>query len=163
MKNIVRFLAVVTVLALAAALHPASAKPITKSDTYVGSFDPLSFGICRSEGAPENIGKVCFKVPKKKKTALMSISDVVGDTLSPSASFFFRFLDANGRCFGQTEPTAACPNAGFGCPAKEWPIPRGAKRLEIFPLTTLGIVSCVTGGQEGLSPTTTGTVTVRFS
>ena len=164
MKNIARLSAALAALALAGSLHPAAAKPVTRTASYVGSFDPITFGICKSEGAPENIGKVCFKVPKKKTRALMSMGDAVGDTLGPGAGFFFIFEDRFGDCVGEPDdPTAACPNAEFACGQKEWPIPRSARTLLIYPNQFLGPSVCALDGDEGLIPATAGTITVRFS
>jgi hypothetical protein len=140
---------------------PGAAASRTISESYAGSFDPLTFGMCKADGAPENIGLVC--IPLKGTDDSLDIRSE--DTVFGTAGLFYLFRDASGGCVGESDdPAAACPNADFVCGSQvNLKKPGGAVGIDIYPLTFLGTVNC-TGleGSDTLGFSTVGTIRVTI-
>ena len=143
-------------------VFPASAAVHSLTEHYVGSFDPLTFGRCRSGAVTENVGEVCFPVLSTDHTVkFTSVDTVLGE-----AGLFYEMIDSTGNCVGQpADPTASCPNDDFVCGhSPVLAIPATTVKIEVYTLGSLGIVDC-TGleGSDAIGAATTGTITATFT
>ena len=159
LKNASRIALTLTVLVLCVAQF-ASAAGRTVTESYVGSFDPLTYGRCRAGVLDQNIGKICFEVNSLETKAVITTADQAFGEIG----FFYIMKDANGNCVGDSpDPLGTCPGANSVCGHKTVSLLKGTVELDIYPSNVLGIVDCTGGGTPVIGGSATGTVKIVFS
>lgn len=164
-----RLLVIASIGALIASAMPSGAARTlhrTETQTYVGSWDPVSPTNCEeNEDFGMGIGMVCYEV----KAADVSMDIEVKDLVNPNTGFFYFIADSNGDCAepGAPGPTGepACESAGFGCPTvTNIPFPSGSRQMFVWPSgIVLGPTVCtVVAGVTSHGAGSTGEVIVKF-
>ena len=140
-------------MAVAAALTIAPAHAGDTTETYVAGIAGDFVNQCAEDNPTgENIAAACVGTPGAGRAVTVTATDDV----SGAVDFFWIWMRADGTCVGEDpdDPTAACPNAGFGYGSQRLIAPSGAARLEIWvsgpAFATLNSVLDGTDGGFGL-------------